>query len=254
MKPFVGLATLMIFFTAQAHAAPNALDDAAAKACPGEQAWEAAQKAAGAHSSFGPGAEKRDAARHPTDPTLRAELLRRETEDQNVRTTVIHAGTKATAAQWSAVQNVDRDNHDWLKTYIAAHGVPGVSQVGEIGVHSVWTLVQHADADPAFQAHMLDLFKPMLASGQINPSDYALLEDRVLLKQGKPQLYGSQFQGDPSHPSTFKPQPVQDPAHLDERRAKMGLMPLADYECVMQVFYGGATGAKATPTVQKASQ
>jgi hypothetical protein len=31
--------------------------------------------------------------------------------------------------------------------------------------------------------------------------------------------------------------PVEDPAHLDERRASMDLMPHADYECALRIFY-----------------
>ncbi|MGA0587410.1 DUF6624 domain-containing protein [Dyella sp. KRB-257] len=75
-------------------------------------------------------------------------------------------------------------------------------------------------------------------SGQgIKNSDFALLTDRVLRAQKKPQRYGTQFVADPAHPGKVVMAPVEDPAHLDERRAEAGLMPISDYRCVMEVVY-----------------
>ena len=62
-----------------------------------------------------------------------------------------------------------------------------------------------------------------------------MLTDRVLLHQGKPQLYGTQF-GD--NGSGLKPGKMQDPARVDQRRASVGLGPLAEYSCVMRAVYG----------------
>lgn len=66
------------------------------------------------------------------------------------------------------------------------------------------------------------------AAGELDKSALALLEDRVLTNQSKPQLYGSQLH---NNPLTGKLEffPIADEAHVDERRASMGLGPLADY-------------------------
>jgi hypothetical protein len=50
----------------------------------------------------------------------------------------------------------------------------------------------------------------------------------VLLAEGRPQRYGTQLRhelggGEP------QPASVEDPDHVDERRARMGLEPLAAY-------------------------
>ena len=63
----------------------------------------------------------------------------------------------------------------------------------------------------------------------------ALLTDRVLLAEGKKQLYGTQF--------TFvngklKPHPIQDEANVDKRRAEAGLPPLAEYAKMLEKVYG----------------
>ncbi len=59
-----------------------------------------------------------------------------------------------------------------------------------------------------------------LSPSEFFPKNLAYLEDRVLTAQGKPQLYGTQFQGEGK---TFGPQPIEDEEHLDERRACVGL-------------------------------
>jgi hypothetical protein len=68
--------------------------------------------------------------------------------------------------------------------------------------------------------------------GEIRLGDLAMLEDRVRVHEGKPQRYGGNFDL-----KTMQPTPIEDPEHVDERRAQMHLMPLADYRCVMQIIY-----------------
>jgi hypothetical protein len=54
-----------------------------------------------------------------------------------------------------------------LKEVVAKHGWPGKSLVGEDGAFAAWLLVQHADADAAFQKQRLELMKPLLEKGEV---------------------------------------------------------------------------------------
>ncbi len=63
----------------------------------------------------------------------------------------------------------------------------------------------------------------------------AYLEDRVRVAQGRPQLYGTQFD-DPG--VNFGPKEVQDRINLDKRRLKVGLSSFADYQELMYETYG----------------
>jgi hypothetical protein len=47
----------------------------------------------------------------------------------------------------------------------------------------------------------------------------------------RPQLYGTQFT---MMDGQVAPQPIEDPGHLDERRAAVGLEPFAEYEATMR--------------------
>ena len=87
-------------------------------------------------------------------------------------------------------------------------------------------LVQHADADKEFQKKCLELLKEAVAKKQALPTDYAYLTDRVLVGEGKKQLYGTQLM---PKDGKLVPQPIEDEANVDARRKELGLPPLADY-------------------------
>jgi len=74
----------------------------------------------------------------------------------------------------------------------------------------------------------LPTMRAAASKGELAKQSLALVEDRVLTFQDKPQLYGSQYR---YNEATGKPEffPIADEAHVDERRASMGLEPLADY-------------------------
>ncbi len=76
----------------------------------------------------------------------------------------------------------DHDNTEWLKALVAKQGWPKRSDIGEDAAEQAWLLVQHADADPAFQLSSLRLMEPLMAKGEVAKGDYAYLCDRVMLK------------------------------------------------------------------------
>jgi hypothetical protein len=150
------------------------------------------------------------------DDGLRAELLRRVEIDQVARK----------ALDLDGVREADGENLPWLKGVVAAHGWPGASLVGTDGAHAAWLLAQHADGDPAFQRQCLDLLATAVEAGEATQRELAYLTDRVLLAEGKPQVYGTQVT---RRDGQVVPLDVRDPDDLDERRASAGLEPFAEY-------------------------
>lgn len=72
-----------------------------------------------------------------------------------------------------------------------------ISEFGEQADKDAFYLVQHADADPALQAAVLDILSRMVASNETNRKNYAFLYDRVAISyenpsKRKPQRYGTQ--------------------------------------------------------------
>jgi hypothetical protein len=105
-------------------------------------------------------------------------------------------------------------------------GWPGKSLVGKDGANAAWLLAQHADRDPAFQRRCLDLLATAVERGEAAIVQQAYLTDRVLLHEGKPQEYGTQAI---ARDGRFEPRKLRDPDHVDQRRASVGLGPLAGY-------------------------
>lgn len=198
--------------------------------CPGAAAFAKAEEARKAEGV------RRWTGIMPSAPQLREQLLEMARIDQDARN-----------GDWSQemitkMLAVDAANLPSIKQIVADHhGLPGVREVGADGVAAAWLLVQHADADAAFQQQVLDGLAPKVDSGEISAREYALLVDRVLVSTGKLQRYGSQLA---AISSKWQPKPMEAPGQVDARRAALGLMPLADYLCVaVEMFPAPATDA-----------
>lgn len=135
----------------------------------------------------------------------------------------------------AAMAEVDHANTIWLKAIVANSGWTIISQAGGEAGHEAWLLVQHADADPAFQLQVLRLMEPLVAKGELDKQNYALLFDRVTLKIAGRQRYGTQVI---CTAGKRVPQPLEDIAGLDSRRAAMGLPSMADYLKSMDKHFG----------------
>ncbi len=163
----------------------------------------------------------------PKDPALRQRLLDMEKVDQEVRGKDFAKMTQDDLKRW---MDVDAANLPQIKKIVTGHGgLPSRAEVGADGVSAAWILVQHADADPAFQSDVLEKIAPLVRSGEVTSQEYALLTDRVLVNHGKPQRYGSQLI---ATNGKWVPKPMEAPGQVDQRRAAIGEMPLADYICV----------------------
>lgn len=221
-----GMAGLMAGAVAVAQAADS--DDAQmARQCPNLATWIHAKKAEVAAQ------RKAHPPTKPTQPVLRAELLKMSDADQKVRNAAINGGGKRPEL-FAAITKVDARNLPRIRQIDAKQGFPTRVQVGSDGVAAAWLLVQHADSAPAFQAHVLAELRPRVRDGDIQGQPYAMLTDRVLVNQHKPQRYGTQFS---AVKGQLQADPMEDPANVDKRRAAIGLPPMADYECLLRVSY-----------------
>ena len=121
---------------------------------------------------------------------------------------------------------LDAANLKRLLEIIETEGWPKVSSVGPRAALTAWMIVQHAD--PATQRHWLPVLRQAVHDGEMQPARLALLEDRVLIADGKAQRYGTQVHRlKPGGPVVLHP--IEDEADVDKRRAAVGLAPLADY-------------------------
>jgi hypothetical protein len=171
-----------------------------------------------------------DADKAIKQPALRKEILALRDEDQKARFAwIAKQDDKKLAAD---VEAIDRKTTMRMHEVIAKYGWPGKSLVGEDGANSAWLLVQHADKDLALQKDVLARMEPMVKTEEVSAIDYGYLWDRIAVAEHRPQRYGTQFN------EKQEPQPIEDEAHIDERRASIGLPSMAEYREQMRKMYG----------------
>jgi hypothetical protein len=167
-----------------------------------------------------------------SNPDLRQDLLKMGEEDQRLRA----EGQKLWEAKgpdspeakavWDKQAVLDKKNQARLKQIVAEHGWPGVKLVGLSAANAAVLIVQHADL------HAQKKYLPMLKTAVKRRdalSDWAaMLEDRVLVGEGKPQIYGTQVLIPPGS-TKWELCPIQNEARVDARRATVGLGPLEEY-------------------------
>ncbi|MGB8468057.1 MAG: DUF6624 domain-containing protein [Candidatus Babeliales bacterium] len=120
-----------------------------------------------------------------------------------------------------------RDEHcQALKEILACYDWITIDEFGAQADQHAWLLVQHADHDITFQKEILARLEQLYPLGKTNQQNYAYLYDRVAINEHRLQRYGTQGDFDNG---VWKAYPMEDFAHIDERRATVGLQPLSEY-------------------------
>ena len=165
-------------------------------------------------------------------PALRAELERLLDSDQKLRGELVELEkehgwqSKEVQQLWDRQNKIDAANQKRIAEIFSQHGWLSPAKVGPQASSAAFLIVQHAPLE--FQQQYWPLLEKAAANGELKKSSLALLEDRILMRQGKPQIYGSQLVTDPET-QKLKLHPIADEEHVDERRRAAGLPPLAEY-------------------------
>jgi hypothetical protein len=124
------------------------------------------------------------------------------------------------------MEAVHAANAALLARVFDAIGWPGRKQLGDEGAAAAFMILQHAIGHPALQRRGLALMLEAIPAGEANALDAAYLSDRIAVLEGRPQTFGTQFDWDSN--GQLSPAPTRDDATLDERRASVGLPPMAE--------------------------
>ena len=125
---------------------------------------------------------------------------------------------------WALQSYADSVNEVKVEKIIASYGYPGKSMVGGAQSGTVFMVIQHAPLET--QLKHLDLITEAADNGELSWSSVALLVDRVNMRQGKKQLYGTQLRQD-ENGAYFSP--IANPHKIDSIRATVGLGPIQEY-------------------------
>ncbi len=132
------------------------------------------------------------------------------------------------------VQRADSLNLLRLDALVGRHGWPKQSEVGSWAASAAFLVVQHAPLEA--QVRYEPLLRSAVEAEEADPEGLAMLTDRIRVRQGLPQLYGSQTRTDPET-GVRSFHPIEDEANVDARRAAVGMGPMAEYARRMGVPY-----------------
>lgn len=187
------------------------------------------------------------------DKPLQAKLLSIFDEDQGIRRQFIAAqkqyGYKSRQVDSLGKVMMFKDSINLIRvTEILDHnGWVGPDKVGRQASQTLFLVIQHADLKT--QQKYLPFMREAVKNKKTEPSALALLEDRVALREGRRQIYGSQVGLDEQTQKHYV-LPLEDPDNVDRRRAGVGLGPLADYVKTWDIVWNVEEYKKQLPAIE----
>ena len=148
---------------------------------------------------------------------------------------------------WKTIHIKDSVNLVKITALLDKYGWLGYDVIGNQGTSTLFLVIQHSDLKT--QVKYLPLMREAVKNGNAAPSNLALLEDRVLMRQGKKQIYGSQIaRNDKGEYYVF---PMTDPDNIDKLRSEMGLQSIADYVKNWNIVWDVEKYKKQLPILEK---
>lgn len=151
-------------------------------------------------------------------------------------------------AHWKTIAEKDSINLIKIQKILDERGWLGSDIIGDHGNTTLFLVIQHSDL--TVQQKYLPMMRKAVSEGNARPSNLALLEDRVALRQDRRQIYGSQIGRNPES-GEFYVLPLQDPDNVDKRRAEVGLGTLQDYVSNWKINWDVEKYKKELPKIEK---
>ncbi len=114
----------------------------------------------------------------------------------------------------------DHRNKEWVISIIEKCGMPTLNEVSQQQMDAIWLGIQHSNKK--YRKKYFPQIEKAVKNGDLSKHQYALMKDRVLMDEGKPQLYGSQIKNG----KLYK---LASPNKVNERRKEMGMGPIEGY-------------------------
>lgn len=105
-------------------------------------------------------------------------------------------------------------------------GYPTIEKVGEEASDAAWLLIQHSIGNPDFMKKCAELLEVAVSENKAKPVNLAYLSDRIAVSEGRPQLYGTQFDWDEK--GELSPNKYDELSKVNQRRKSIGLNSLEE--------------------------
>ena len=116
---------------------------------------------------------------------------------------------------WKMQVLIDSSNINYIERIFKTKGYPGKTMVGEPTNTVAWYVLQHSNKIEKY----LPIIKKAGEQGEIPMTLVAMMEDRYLMHEGKPQIYGTQGRMEDNKEFIW---PIENPENVNERRKEAG--------------------------------
>jgi hypothetical protein len=137
-------------------------------------------------------------------------------------------------ALWDLKERLNKQNQQELEALIAAKGWPKNSVVGGRAASAAFLIIQHSDAEK--QKKYLPTIEALCKQNEAGWESYALMYDRILMSENKPQRYGSQVKYD-NVTGKYTLYQLEDEQKVDVWRKELGMESLSDYLAYFDMKY-----------------
>lgn len=127
---------------------------------------------------------------------------------------------------WKLISDKDSVNLLRVKKILDERGWLGPNVIGGQGNSTLFLVIQHSDLET--QEKYLPMMREAVKNKNAHASSLALLEDRIALRKGDKQIYGSQI-GRDQESGEYYVLPLIDPDNVNKRRAEVGLGTIENY-------------------------
>ena len=121
---------------------------------------------------------------------------------------------------------LDKKNLERIEIILEQYGWLSKDIIGFKESEAIFLVIQHASLDT--QIKYFPIMEKAVELGNARKCDLAMLQDRILVKQGKKQIYGTQLIYN-EELGQYVVEPLVYPEKVDERRETVGLPPMKEY-------------------------
>lgn len=129
------------------------------------------------------------------------------------------------SAIWELKELLNEHNLTQLEVIIEEYGWPKKSEVGGMAAGTAFLVIQHSDLET--QKKYLPIMTEAANNREAEWSSLAMLKDRINMREGKAQIYGSQIRIDED--GSYMVYEIENPEFVNQRRVEVGLGPIEEY-------------------------
>ena len=191
------------------------------------------------------------------DKPLQKELIEIFKEDQDIRNKYVVAqktyGYESKEVDSLGKIMILKDSLNLIKIVkiLEEKGWVGKDKVGQQANTTLFLVIQHSDLK--VQQKYLPMMREAVKKGNADAASFAYLIDRIALREGKRQIYGSQM-GRKPNTNEYYILPLEDPINVDKRRLEVGLTPLAEFVSKYNVIFDVEKYIKDLPEIEEMSK